>query len=186
MLSVAILSCVIGVAAEGVPGALGAAGATGAAGAWRIDVGAAVLREAWDFNDSTEHLGGFVAGVDRRVWRALFIRGELLALRAMQDGDDSWVRGFTVGTRMRWGEPGFRPVVDVAFGLSSATRPVPPGGTAFNYLAAIGAGVEMPVRPAIVTVTARWLHASNNGREGRQRNPDIQSLGAVVSVGWEY
>ena len=48
------------------------------------------------------------------------------------------------------------------------------------------AGVEMPVRLAIVTVTARWLHASNNGRESRQRNPDIQSLGAVVSVGWEY
>jgi hypothetical protein len=87
---------------------------------------------------------------------------------------------------MRWGQPGFRPVVDVAVGLSSATRPVPPGGTASNYLATIGAGVEVPVRPAVVTVTARWLHASNNGREGRGRNPDLQSLGAIVSVGWEY
>jgi Lipid A 3-O-deacylase (PagL) len=145
-----------------------------------------MLWEAWDFNDSTEHLGGLVAGVDRRVWRGLFIRGEVLALRAMQHGDDSWVGGFTVGTRMRWGRGGLRPVVDVAVGSSSATRPVPPGGTAFNYLAAIGAGVEMPVGPSIVIVTARWLHASNNGREGRQRNPDLQSLGAVVSVGWEY
>jgi hypothetical protein len=91
-----------------------------------------------------------------------------------------------VGTRGRWGRGSLRPVVDVAVGLSNATRPVPPRGTSFNYLAAIGAGFEMAPRPAVVTVTGRWWHASNNGREGRQRNPDIQSLGVVVGVGWEY
>ena len=155
-------------------------------GAWRVDVGAALLREAWDLNGSTESLAGVVAGVDRRVWRGLSVRGELLALRVMQDDADGWLGGFTVGTRMRWGSARVRPVVDVAVGLSNATRPVPPRGTSFNYVAAIGAGVEVPLRPAVVTVTGRWLHASNNGREGRHRNPDIQSLGAVVSVGWEY
>jgi len=196
MLSVAILSCALATAAgtpgspgaQGAAGAPGASGATGAAGEWRVDVGAAVLREAWDFNQSTESLAGAVLGVDRRVWRGLAVRGELLALRVMQDDDDGWLRGVTVGTRLRWGQGSLRPkpVVDVAVGLSSATRPVPPGGTSFNYLAAIGAGVEMPLRPAVVTVTGRWLHASNNGREGRHRNPDLQSLGVVVSVGWEY
>jgi hypothetical protein len=114
------------------------------------------------------------------------VRGELLAVRVMQDTDDSWLRGFMVGTRGRWGQGRLRPVVDVAVGLSSATHPVPPRGTSFNYLAAIGAGVDVPLRPAVVTVTGRWLHASNNGREGRHRNPDLQSLGLVVSVGWEY
>ena len=74
----------------------------------------------------------------------------------------------------------------LVMGVSVAVRKVPPRGTTFNYLAAIGAGVELPLRPAIVTVTGRWLHASNNGSEGRHNNPDIQSLGAVVSVGWEY
>jgi hypothetical protein len=103
-----------------------------------------------------------------------------------QEADDAWLRGFTVGTRLRWGQASVRPVVDVAVGLSDTTRPVPPGGTAFNYLAIIGAGVEVPLRAVVVSVTGRWLHASNNGREGRHNNPDIQSLGAVVSVGWEY
>jgi hypothetical protein len=126
-----------------------------------------------------------VAGVDRRVWKGLAIRGELLALRVMQE-EDAWLRGFTVGTRVRGGHGRVRPVADVAVGLSSATRPVPSGGTAFNYLAVIGAGIEMPLRPAVVTVTGRWLHASNNGREGRHRTPDIHSLGAVISVGREY
>jgi hypothetical protein len=32
----------------------------------------------------------------------------------------------------------------------------------------------------------RWIHLSNNGREGHDRNPDIQALGgyAAVSVGF--
>ena len=151
-------------------------------------MGAAALREAWDFNQSTESLAGAVVGVDRRVWRGLSVRGELLALRVMQDDEDGWLRGFTIGTRLRSRNGSVRPtpVVDVAVGLSRATRPVPPEGTSFNYLAAIGAGVEMPFRASVVTVTGRWFHASNNGREGRHRNPDIQSLGVVVSVGWEY
>jgi hypothetical protein len=191
MLSVAILSCALGLAAAapGAPGAQdaqGASGAPGAPGAWRIDVGVAGLREAWDFNESTESLAGAVAGVDRRVWRGVAVRGELLALRVIQDDEGSWLRGFTVGTRMRWGQGSLRPLVDLSVGLSTATQPVPARGTRFNYLAAVGAGVELPLGRARLTVTGRWLHASNNGREGRHRNPDIQSLGGVVSIGWEY
>jgi hypothetical protein len=194
MLSVAILSCALGLAAaapgapgaQGAQGAQGASGAPGAQGAWRVDVGVTGLREAWDLNESTESLAGVVAGVDRRVWRGAAVRGELLALRVIQDPEGTWLRGFTVGTRMRWGQGSLRPLVDLAVGLSSATQPVPARGTTFNYLAAVGAGVELPLRRARLTVTARWLHASNNGREGRHRNPDIQSLGGVVSVGWEY
>jgi hypothetical protein len=151
-----------------------------------VDAGVAALREAWDWNESTESLAGIVIGADRRAWRGLSVRGELLVLRVLQQPDDAWLRGLTVGTRMRWGQAGVRPVADVAVGLSSATRPVPQRGTTFNYLAVIGAGAEMPLRSLILTVTGRWIHASNNGREGRHRNPDIQALGAVVGVGWEY
>ena len=153
---------------------------------WHIDVGLAAFGEAWDRNESSESLAGIVAGADRRVWRGLSIRGEVLALRVWQASEDAWLRGFTVGTRTRWGQAGIRPVMDVAVGLAGATRPVPPRGTAFNYLAVIGTGVEMPLRAAAVTVTGRWWHASNNGSAGRHRNPDIQALGIVVGVGWEH
>jgi hypothetical protein len=77
-------------------------------------------------------------------------------------------------------------VVDVAVGVSQSTKDVPPGGTRFNYLALIGAGAERRLGPVNLGVTGRWTHVSNNGREGRHRNPDIQSLGALVSIGWEH
>ena len=145
-----------------------------------------VAREAWDFNDSLEWVSGVVGGIDRRVWRALAIRSEVMMLRVAQQGDDSWLRGVTLGTRARWGDDeGLRPLIDVAGGVSDATTAVPPGGTRFNYLAVIGAGVEKPWGRWLMSVTGRWLHASNAGREGA-RNPDIQSIGVVFGVGWEY
>jgi hypothetical protein len=148
-------------------------------------VGVTVMREAWDFNDAAETLAGVVGGADRRVWRGVAVRGEVIALRVWQEREDAWLYGFTLGTRMRFAHRHVRPVLDIAVGLSDATAAVPRGGTRFNYLAVIGAGIERAVGPTVVGVTGRWLHASNNGREGRHLNPDIQSLGVVLSVGWE-
>ena len=107
-------------------------------------------------------------------------------LRVTQEVEDAWLGGFTLGTRTRLGTGTTRPLVDVAVGLSRSTAAVPPNGTRFNYLAVIGAGVERRSGKMTLSVTGRWLHASNNGREGRHLNPDIQSLGALVSVGWEH
>jgi hypothetical protein len=50
----------------------------------------------------------------------------------------------------------------------------------------IGSGIETQMRGALVTVTGRWLHASNNGREGRGRNPDVQALGVVIGVALKH
>jgi hypothetical protein len=151
-----------------------------------IDLSATVAGEAWDRNQSLEWVSGAMGGIQRQVWRALAIRAEVMLLRIAQQGNDAWLRGITVGTRARWGSGPLRPLLDVAVGVSDATAETPPGGTPFNYLAVIGAGVEKPLRDWLVHVTGRWLHASNNGREGRARNPDIQSLGVVFGVGWEY
>ena len=138
--------------------------------------------EAWDYNESTEWLTGVMVGVDRRVWRGLAIRAEALVQRVFQEGENAWLAGGTVGARARWRRRTTSPVLDIAVGLSDANRPVPPRGTSFNYLALIGAGVEMPLGRLSATVTGRWLHASNAGREGNHRNPDIQSLGLVFGV----
>jgi hypothetical protein len=152
----------------------------------QIDLGWALMAEAWDGNASHETLSGVVIAIDRPVWRGVAVRGEATVLRVWQQGDDAWLGGFTVGTRFRLHSGRTRPFIDVAVGLSQSSAPVPPAGTVFNYLAVIGAGVERRVGPAVVGVTGRWFHASNNGREGRHRNPDIQSLGAILSVGWEH
>jgi hypothetical protein len=152
----------------------------------QIDVGVTTLVEVWDLNATRETLAGVIVGADHGVWRGVAIRGELLVLRVVQQPESAWLGGFTVGTRWRWQRDGTRPFIDIAVGLSTASGAVPPTGTHFNYLAAIGAGVERPLGSMTLAVTGRWLHASNNGRNGRSRNPDIQSLGALVSVGWKH
>jgi hypothetical protein len=171
--------------ATAAQGTTHAAASTGARST-RVDAGALAAREAWDRNEASETLIGVLVGADHEVWRGLAVRAEVLALRVLQAHADAWLGGITLGTRMRLSDGRLRPLLDVAVGASHASRVVPVRGTRFNYLALIGGGVERRVGGVWLSVTGRWLHASNNGREGRHLNPDIQSLGALVSVGWEH
>lgn len=159
---------------------------TGAADAqsphWHVDAGGTGLVEAWDLNGARESVAGVVAGVDRRVSKALAVRTEGVVLRVSETGPDAWLRGFTVGVRNRWPRRGATPFVELAAGLSSSTRPVPPEGTAFNFLLVSGGGVEIPLGRVSLDLGARWFHVSNNGRGGN-RNPDIQTLGLVIGMG---
>jgi hypothetical protein len=152
---------------------------------WQIGGGAVVLAEAWNYNEAKESLAGVVVGVDRRLSRRMSARVEGLAVRVQQTGRDAWLRGFTLGTRARWTRPRWRPFVELAVGLSDSTAVVPVRGTAFNYLLVTGGGGAVSVGDLTLELGARWLHISNNGREGNDRNPDIQSLGLVVAVVWE-
>jgi hypothetical protein len=152
---------------------------------WTVDVATGGFWEAWDRNEASESLAGAFVAADRLVWRGFAVRGEGALLLVSQRGDDAWLRGFTIGARKRWARHRAVPLVDVAVGVSDATVPAPVRGTEFNYLAVIGVGAEIPVGGVLVTLSGRWFHVSNNGREGRHLNPDIQALGAVVGVGWK-
>lgn len=153
----------------------------------RVDVGGAVMVEMWDLNESRETLAGVTGGVEHRVWRAVSLRADVMALHVRQWGDDAWLRGFTFGSRFRWGPRRAAGFADVAVGLSHGTRRVPPEGTRLNYLAAIGGGVHLPLSGrGGLDLGMRWLHVSNNGRQGRARNPDIQSLGVAAAIGWSW
>jgi hypothetical protein len=167
--------------------ALSAAHPSAQTPAWQVDVGGVLAAEAWDFNEHKESLTGFVAGVERRMWGVLRLRVETPLVHVQQTGGDAWLRGVTVGPRVRWRRARIKPFVDLAVGMSDATRPVPLRGTAVNFLAQAGAGVQLPLNGRLsVDLAGRWVHISNNGREGRQRNPDIQALGAVIAIGWSY
>jgi hypothetical protein len=153
--------------------------------AWTIDVTSGYYVEAWESNGSTEHLAGIQAGVDGRLWRGVALRGEGVVLRVLQQGTQTWLRGATLGMRARRGSAA-RVFLDTGVGFAMAGEPVPPTGTRLNYLLIVGAGLEVPFSRFHVTAGARWLHVSNGGREGRLRNPDLQSLGAFAGVGWRF
>ena len=150
---------------------------------WHVDVGGAALVEAWDLNDHREWLTGVTAGMENRLWRTLRLRLEGWFIRSLQEGADGWVAGFDIGPRWRWGTGRARPFADLSVGLST------PRGAARRHSFQLrrSSGRWTAGGPGRTGKTRRWrgrLHLSNNGREGRQRNPDIQSLGAVVAVGW--
>lgn len=153
---------------------------------WTVDVTPASYVEAWELNDSVEHLTGLQAGIDRRVWRSMAIRAEGMVLHVHQDGDDTWLRGASLGMRARKRVRTAQLFLDIAGGWAGAGERVPPSGTKYNYLAIIGGGVEAPWSRVRVTLSARWLHLSNGGREGRLANPDIQSLGGFAGVGYAF
>jgi hypothetical protein len=68
-------------------------------------------------------------------------------------------------------------------GLSDADTSIPPRGTRFNYLALGGLGTTIRLRPGVHLLTGlKWVHASNNGLAGRDRNPDIEAVGPHASV----
>jgi hypothetical protein len=150
---------------------------------WHADLAGTALVESWDRNERREFLAGLFAGVDWRAWRGLAIRTEGVLLRVVQQEDDAVLGGFLLGTRTRWGAR-FQPYVDIGAGLSQSSQDVPVGGTAFNFLLMAGSGITLPTGRVATSIGGRWLHISNNGREGNDRNPDIQSLGIVVAIGW--
>jgi hypothetical protein len=151
---------------------------------WHVDTGGTALVEAWDLNESGESLAGVVIGGDRRIWKGLAIRSEGHLVHVEQEGPDAWLHGITIGTRGRWERPFGRAFVDLAFGWANASRETPPRGTTSNYLIISGGGIELPAGAVSLELGARWFHLSNNGREGARRNPDIQSLGMVIAIGW--
>jgi Lipid A 3-O-deacylase (PagL). len=151
---------------------------------WHVDVGGTALVEAWDLNESGEALAGVVVGGDRRIWRGLAIRSEGHLTHVEQEGPDAWLHGITIGARGRWERTFGRPFVDLAFGWANASHETPPRGTTSNYLIVSGGGIELPAGAVSLELGARWFHVSNNGREGAHHNPDIQSLGIVVAIGW--
>ena len=154
---------------------------------WQVDAGMMTVVEAWDYNEAKESLVGAAAGLDRALWRALRVRLEGQLLRVKQSGSDALLRGITLGARASWKMFNVMPFAELAGGISNSTRQVPPRGTAINLLVVAGGGLQIPLRHQLsVDFGARWFHISNNGREGRHLNPDIQALGSSIAIGWSW
>src|SRR5690606_15086976 len=105
-------------------------------------------------------------------------------IRVFQATENAFVQGFSPVVRWRMRERGsWRFYAEVGPGISWSDVTVPPRGTKFNYLFEGGGGVQRRLGPNTQLVLgATFLHISNNGREGRGRNPDIEAIGPHVAI----
>ena len=149
-----------------------------------VEFGAGLLGEAWNLNADREWL----LDISASAWWA-FATGRGLVFefhnaRVFQTGPEAFVQGFSPLVRWRMLERGnWRLYAEVGPGISWSDRITPPRGTKFNYLFQGGFGAQRGLGASThLLASLRFLHLSNNGREGRGRNPDIDSLGLQTGL----
>jgi len=152
--------------------------------AWHLELGAHGALEAWNYNISHEEMVAIVPGFTYGLRDGIQFTASWPLYFVSQRGVDAYLIAGTFGVRGRvYRHRQVNAFVEVKVGLSNADTYVPPRGTRFNYLAQGGAGAIVRVRRGDHAIAAvEWLHVSNGGFAGRDRNPDIEAVGPKVGL----
>lgn len=152
--------------------------------AWHLEMGAHYAIETWNYNNNHETMAGAVFGLSYGLRKDLAFVLHTPLYYVDQRSTDAGLLGLTWG--VRWRVLKMRRAslfVETEVGISRAETYTPPRGTRFNYLALGGAGVTMRVaRETHVLTGLTWIHVSNNGLAGRDRNPDIEAVGPRIAL----
>lgn len=153
-------------------------------GSWQLELTGHTAVETWNYNISHEEMHGGFAGLTYGLRDGLALTLTAPLYYVAQRGVDGWLLGATFGVRGRvYRKSATSVFLGFEVGVSEADTFVPPRGTRFNYLAIGSAGVAVRVRPHVHLLAAlKWVHVSNNGLAGRQRNPDIEAVGPQFGV----
>lgn len=153
-----------------------------------IEAAVAPLVEIWNLNGHREPM----LEVSAAFWGAVsdrFLLGvEFQHGFVFQHTPGAFVQGISPLLRWRFADtPAWDWFVEAGPGASWSDLDTPPRGTRFNYLLLAGSGLARRLgRQSHAIVGFRWLHVSNNGREGRGRNPDIEALGGYAGVSLSF
>jgi hypothetical protein len=151
---------------------------------WAIELAGQVELEAWNYNTNHEELYGVITGLTYGLGKGVVLTATAPVTYVSQRGVDGLLLGGTIGVRGRaYRRARLSIFWEFSVGVSQADTFVPPRGTRFNYIAQGGGGVTLRVAHGLHALAAvRWIHLSNNGLAGRDRNPDIEAIGAHVGV----
>ena len=156
-----------------------------ASNGWNLELSGQFLVEAWDFNHSKESLLGGTIALGYTLWDRWEVNTELSFMRVVHDtGYDVLLPAVSSIIRWRAHRDGrVTTFLEIGPGVSYSTDEVPYGGTRFNFILQAGGGMTYRVVPRVNLIGGlRWFHVSNNGLNGRSKNPDIQALG--MYLGW--
>lgn len=151
---------------------------------WTLELSSHAAVETWNYNISHEEVYGLAAGITYGIHDGLALTASGPLYYVDQRGVDAWLLGAAVGVRGRLCRRGrVTAFWEIEAGVSEADTFTPPRGTRFNYLALGGAGVTIRLRRGVHLLGAiEWIHLSNNGLAGRDRNPDIEAVGPRMGV----
>ncbi len=151
---------------------------------WTLQLASHAAFETWNYNISHEEMFAIAAGVTYGIRDGLLLTVAAPLYYIDQRGVDAWMLGVTAGVRGRlWHRGPVTAYWEFAVGISEADTDTPPRGTRFNYLALGGVGATVRIRSELhALVGMSWVHVSNNGLAGRDRNPDIEAVGPKVGI----
>jgi hypothetical protein len=151
---------------------------------WHAEFSVTAALEAWNYNGSHEEIYGLIQGVTYGLRDGLLLTARQRLSYVSQRRNDSRILGLTAGLRARVYRRGRASAfLQFDLGISDAAIAAPPRGTRFNYLAAGGGGVLIPLNPRLHLVTTlELLHISNASVKGPDRNPDIEAVGPTLGL----
>jgi hypothetical protein len=153
-------------------------------GAISAEFGLGGLVEAWNLNAGREWLLDATASIWWAYANDVALGVEFRHTRIYQATPNAFLQGLSPLFRWRYLDRGsWGMFMEVGPGISWSDIETPPAGTKFNYLFQGSTGVLGRVGRNIHAFGAfRFLHVSNNGREGKNRNPDIEAMGGFGGV----
>lgn len=149
-------------------------------GAVSVEFALGGLVEAWNLNREREWLLDATGSFWWAFRTNVALGAEFRHTRIYQETPNAFLQGFSPLFRWRYlNRDRWQMFMEVGPGISWSDIETPPAGTKFNYLFQGSTGVLRRVGRNIHALAAfRFLHISNNGREGKPRNPDIEAMGA--------
>jgi hypothetical protein len=151
-----------------------------------LEFAVAPLVEIWNLNGHREPMGQIAASFWGAVGDRFSLGIEFQHDFVIQHTPGAFVQGISPLFRWRFADsPAWDWFIEAGPGVSWSDLETPPRGTRFNYLFQAGAGATRRIASHQHFVLAyRFLHLSNNHREGREHNPDLEMMG--VYVGWGF
>ena len=153
-----------------------------------VEFSVGVLTEIWNLNGDRESMVDGTAAMWGALGRGFCLGVEFSHLRIFQETPGAFVQGLSPLIRWRFVDRDrWEMFVDAGPGISWSDLPTPPRGTKFNYLFQSSAGVMRRVGGnSQVVIGVRFLHLSNNHREGREHNPDLEMLGPFAGFSFSF
>ena len=172
--------------AQGPSASLGASREFFQKGSVGIEIGAAPMLEIWNINEEHEQVIEGTAAFWGAVSERVAIGIEFHHAFVLQEAPGAFVQGLSPMVRFKLTDrPKWNWYAETGPGVSWSDLTTPVRGTRFNYLFQAGTGLMRRVGSnSNVLVAYRFFHLSNNGREGKDHNPDLEMMGGYF--GWSF